>query len=585
MNRITEIDAQSAAIPDSRGLNFFRADPDLAPLIRLHLPGDLAQTLMPHLDRLGALVGDRLDRLAHAADRHGPVLHPRTRAGEDRDRVEKHPAYEEMERIAFGELGLAAMSHRAGVFGWPEPLPPIAKYLVTYLFAQGEFGLLCPVSMTDSLTRTLRKFGDRRLVDRYLPGLAAQDMDALLQGAMFMTEQGAGSDVGATAVRAEPAPDASWRLFGEKWFCSNADADLAMVLARPAGAPDGLKGVSLFLLPRRLPDGSRNAYRIVRLKDKLGTRSMASGEISLLGATAWIIGEPGDGFRQMADMINNSRLSNGVRSAGMMRRAATEALFVAHRRRAFGQRLIDMPLMRRQLAKILVPAEQARTAMFLTAEALRRSDAGEDGAYPLLRILTPLIKFRACRDARRVIGDAMEVRGGCGYIEEFPDARLLRDSHLGSIWEGTSNIVALDVMRAGRREGAFEALRALVRQLAAPGRSELIPQLPDLASRAFALAEKAASEPAPELARQAATGLYNVVTAAALMDEAVRLGSARRLALAGLVVRHRLTPLDPLDPAVGDARTSTGVLFDPSSDDPDVKAGLFYDPATASAGA
>jgi acyl-CoA dehydrogenase len=563
MNRIAGMGAPSAAIPDSRGLNFFRADPDLVPLIRLYLPEDLADTLLPRLDRLGALVGDRLDRLAHAADRHGPVLHPRTRAGEDRDRIEKHPAYDEMERIAFGELGLAAMSHRAGVFGWPEPLPPVAKYLVTYLFAQAEFGLLCPVSMTDSLARTLRKFGDRPLVDRYLPGLASQDMDALLQGAMFMTEQGAGSDVGATAVRADPAPGGSWRLTGEKWFCSNADADLAMVLARPAGAPDGLKGVSLFLLPRHLPDGSRNSYRIVRLKDKLGTRSMASGEISLMGATAWMIGAPGDGFRQMADMINNSRLSNGVRSAGMMRRAATEALFVAHRRIAFGQLLIEMPLMRRQLAKVLVPAEQARSMMFLAAEALRRSDAGDADAYPLLRILTPLMKFRACRDARRVTGDAMEVRGGCGYIEEFPDARLLRDSHLGSIWEGTSNIVALDVMRAGRREGAFTALRALVDRLAGP--SPQIPEVPDLAARAFALAERAAGDPEPRLARQAASALYNVTTAAAMLDEARRLGSDRRLALARLVVRHRLTAVDPLDPAAGDPALADAVLYDPAA--------------------
>jgi alkylation response protein AidB-like acyl-CoA dehydrogenase len=567
VNRIAQIEAPSAAIPDSRGLNFFRADPDLAALIGIHLPGGLARTLVPQLDRLGALIGERLDDLAATADGLGPVLHPRTRAGEDRDRIEKHPAYGEMERIAFGELGLAAMSHRAGVFGWPEPLPPIAKYLVTYLFAQAEFGLLCPVSMTDSLTRTLRRFGDRRLVDRYLPGLVSQDMDALLQGAMFMTEQGAGSDVGATTVRAEPAPDGSWRLTGEKWFCSNADADLAMVLARPAGAPAGLKGVSLFLLPRHLPDGGRNAYRIVRLKDKLGTRSMASGEISLAGATAWMIGEPGDGFRQMADMINNSRLSNGVRSAGMMRRAATEALFVAHRRRAFGRHLIDMPLMRRQLAKIVLPAEQARTCMFLTAEALRRADAGDEGAYPLLRILTPLIKFRACRDARRVTGDAMEVRGGCGYIEEFPDARLLRDSHLGSIWEGTSNIVALDVLRAGRREGAFAALRAHVDRLSGP--SPAIAELPGLAARAFALAEQAAGGPEPALARQAATALYNVTTAAAMLDEACRLvsgpASTRRLALARLVVRHRLSRADPLDPAAGDPALVDAVLYDPAA--------------------
>ena len=561
MNGAAEIAQAGEAIPDTAGLNFYRADPDLAALTSHYVGAPLAAVLTERLDRLGALVGDRLDRLAATADRNGPRLVARTRRGEDRDRVEKHPAYEEMERIAFGELGLAAMSHRAGVFGWNAPLPPVAKYLVTYLFAQAEFGLLCPVSMTDSLTRTLRKFGDPALVASYLDGLVSQDMDELLQGAMFMTEQGAGSDVGATAVRAESAAGGSWRLTGEKWFCSNADADLAMVLARPAGGPAGLAGVSLFLLPKVLPDGARNAYRIVRLKDKLGTRSMASGEISLMGATAWMIGAPGDGFRQMADMINNSRLSNGVRSAGMMRRAVTEALYIAHNRRAFGQRLIEMPLMRRQLAKIVVPAEQARTMMFLTAEALRRSDAGEPGVYALLRILTPLLKFRACRDARRVTGDAMEVRGGCGYIEEFPDARLVRDSHLGSIWEGTSNIVALDVMRAGRREGSFDGLEAHVARLIGP--DPALPELPDLAARAFALARQAAEEPVAELARQAATALYNIATAAGFLAEARALDSERRLALARLVVRHRLGGVDPLAPELGDPALDAAVLYDP----------------------
>ena len=561
MNQHADLVTAADAIPDTAGLNFFRADADLVPLIAHYLPADLAQTVLPHLDRLGGLIGTRIDGLAALADRFPPILHNRTRRGEDDDVIEKHPAYQEMERLAFGEFGIAAMSHRAGIFDWPAPLPPVVKYLVTYLFAQGEFGLLCPVSMTDSLTRTLRKFGDPALVDRYFADLTSQDMDRLMQGAMFMTEQGAGSDVGATAVTALPDPGDGWQLTGDKWFCSNPDADLAMVLARPEGGPAGLRGVSLFLLPKVLPDGRPNAYRIVRLKDKLGTRSMASGEIRLDGATAWMIGAPGDGFRQMADMINNSRLSNGVRSAGMMRRAVTEALYVAHRRRAFRRPLVEMPLMRRQLAKLVLPAEQARTAMFLAAEALRRSDAGADGAYALLRILTPLIKFRACRDARKVTGDAMEVRGGCGYVEEFPDPRLVRDSHLSSIWEGTSNIVALDVMRAGTREGSFEALEALIQHLV--GNMTEAGELPTLAGRAFALARYAAAEPRPELARQAASALYNVTTAAGLMAEARALGAPRRQALAEAVIRHRLTAPDPLDPAAG-AEVDDLLLPDPA---------------------
>ncbi len=532
------------AVPDSRGLNFFQADPMLARLARLYLPPDLAAHLLPHLDRLGALAGGRLDVLAGQADRHPPVLHPRSRTGADVPHIEKHPAYEEMERLAFGEFGLAAMSHRPGVLGWPAPLPPAAKYLLTYLFVQAEFGLMCPVSMTDSLARTLRRYGDADLVARYLPALLSQDLDTLHQGAMFMTEQGAGSDVAATAVTAAPQGDGSFLLSGDKWFCSNADADLAMVMARPEGAPPGIRGVALFLLPRVRPDGTLNAYRIVRLKDKLGTRSMASGEIRLEGATAWLVGDPGAGFRQMADMVNNSRLSNGVRAAGLMRRAVTEALFVAHHRVAFGRRLIELPLMRRQLAKMLLRAEQARAMMFAAADALRRSDAGEPGAYALLRILTPLLKFRACRDARSVTGDAMEVRGGCGYIEEWPDPRLLRDAHLGSIWEGTSNVVALDVLRAAQREAALPVLAARVHALAAEG-SDLPELLPAL-DRAVALTQAALATGGEGLARQAASALYHVTSAAALAWEAAQLGEASRLALARLVLTHRVLPRDPL---------------------------------------
>ena len=164
---------------------------------------------------------------------------------------------------------------------------------------------------------------------------------------------------------------------------------------------------------------------------RIGTRSMASGEIRFDGAKAWLVGERGRGFVQMADMVNNSRLSNGVRAAGLMRRAVAEAEYIAAERQAFGRTLDRMPLMQRQLDKLRVPAEQARTMVCQTALALARSDAGEPDDYALLRILTPLIKFRACRDARKVTGDAMEVRGGCGYIEEWSDPRLVRDAHLG----------------------------------------------------------------------------------------------------------------------------------------------------------
>ena len=532
-------------VPDRHGASLYEADPDLSAVASLYLPEDLHRHLQPHLARLGALAGRELDELALTADKHPPTLQSRSRTGRDEQRIVKHPAYVALEKVAFADYGLAAMSHRGGVLGWPTPMPAAAKYALSYLLVQAEFGLCCPLSMTDSLTRTLRKFGAPALVDKYLDQLVTQDFEALSQGAMFMTEQAAGSDIAATEVRAQPDGDA-YRLWGDKWFCSNPDAALAMVLARIDGAPDGMAGVSLFLLPRTLDDGRTNDYRIVRLKDKLGTRSMASGEIRLEGARAWLVGEAGRGFQQMADMVNNSRLSNGMRAAGLMRRACTEALYVARERRAFGRRLVELPLMRRQLLKLLLPTEQARTMLFQAADALRRSDAGEEGAYALTRILTPLIKFRACRDARRVTGDAMEVRGGCGYIEEWSDPRLLRDAHLGSIWEGTSNIVALDVIRSIRRDAALRALRRHLQGLldACALSPKVRATLTDASEGALAQASAVAEARGAldHAAREVASGLYHVTTAVAMAWEATRLGSIRRMRIAQLVLRERVRP-------------------------------------------
>ena len=531
-------------VPDSRGLNLFEADPSSRGLLDLHLGAELSKHLLPHFVELGALAGAELDELALEADKNPSAL--------DGQNIRKHPSYKKLEEFAFAKYGLAAMSHRGGVLGWPQAMPPSAKYALSYLYVQAEFGVCCPLSMTDALTRTIRKFADPALVARYLPGLTSQDMDTLVQGAMFMTEQQAGSDVGLIGTIAKKQGE-QWSLSGDKWFCSNADAGLALVLARPEGAPAGTAGLSLFLLPRTLPDGSPNRYRILRLKDKLGTRAMPSGEIKLEGALAFLVGDPQQGFKQMADMINMSRLSNGMRAAGLMRRALTEALFVARNREAFGKKLIELPLMRRQLLKLMLPTEAARSVLFFTSGELAKADAGDDLAKRRVRLLTPLIKFRACRDARRVTGDAMEVRGGIGYTEEWSDPRLLRDAHLGSIWEGTSNIVALDVLRAIRREHCLEALLSALNERIKRS-SPAIPRL--LAARLAASLDKAA-EFAHETAttqneahaRQAATGLYYACAAALLADEGTQLGErgdARRQLLSFLAYVHRLAPRDPL---------------------------------------
>jgi len=536
----------TSASEDSRGLDFYGSDPSLRGMLQIYLSAAERAHLEPYLRQLGRLVGGRLDDLAREADKTPPRLEPRSRQGEDRQTIVKAPAYLAMERIAFGELALAALSHRPAL-GWPQPLASASKYALTYLFAQSEFGLLCPVNMTDSLTRTLIRYADETLLARYLPGLLAEAVEDQLQGAMFMTERWAGSDVGATETRAVRAGEA-WRLYGDKWFCSNADADLALVLARPEGAPAGTAGLGLFLMPRLLPSGAPNGYRIVRLKDKLGTRAMASGEIVLEGAVAWLVGDLSQGFKQMAEMVNQSRLSNGVRSTGIMRRAVHEALTMALGRRAFGQRLIDLPLVRRQLIKMILPAEAALSVAFFTADCLQRADRGDLEAQTLRRVLTPLIKLRACRDARKLTGDAMEMRGGNGYIEEWIEPRLLRESHLGSIWEGTSNIIALDVVRAAAKAGAHRLLEAQLRAFLAEAPRELRLNLQERLSAALSLLERAGAG-APDatvLARQAASGLYYATAAALFLRERQALQDPVREDLARLLVSHKLNARDPL---------------------------------------
>jgi alkylation response protein AidB-like acyl-CoA dehydrogenase len=443
------------------------------------------------------------------------------------------------------------MSHRGGVLGLDRPLPPVAKYAFQYLFVQGEFGLMCPISVTDTSIHLIRKFGSNALQDYLLPKMLSNDVATMWKGTQFMTEKAGGSDVGAieTVARNEAG---TWRLYGEKWFCSHADADVALILARPEGAPAGTRGLAMFALPRRLKDGRRNAYRIVRLKDKLGTKSMASGEIRLEGAEAYLVGDVTRGLKQMMEQVNLSRLSHGVRAAAMMRRCVNEALAVAHGRVAFGHKLIDFPLMRRQLLKLIVPTEQALSVFMAAADAMGRAQDGSAEADAELRVLTPLLKLRACRDNIPVATGAMEVRGGNGYIEDWVNPRLVRDAHVGLLWEGTSNINALDVItRAVAKAGGHRALQALLRRRlgnASPLPDIFRSQLEQALDRAVALAERVAASGAEQQARRAATALYDATSAVLLAWEGSQPGvDARRALLARCVLAHRLSPHDPLE--------------------------------------
>jgi len=540
--------------PDCAGLNFYDLDRGFRGLLKLYLSQEDHQRLEPHFRRLGELAGGKLDKLSRIADKHAPVLNPRDAYGRDEDWIDYHPAYREMEAIAFGDFQFHAMSHRGGVLGMDRPLPAVAKYAFQYLFVQSEFGLMCPISVSDTSTHLIRKFASVELKDYLLPKMLSADMATLWKGTQFMTERAGGSDVGAIETIARRDGDV-WRLTGDKWFCSHADADVALMLARPEGAPSGTKALALFALPRRLKDGRRNSYRIVRLKDKLGTKSMASGEIRLDDAVAYLVGDPSQGLKQMMEQVNLSRLSHGVRAAAMMRRCVNEAKVSAGARVAFGQKVIEFPLLRRQLMKLIVPTEQALSMMMIAASAMDRANAGSDEARDLVRILTPLLKYRACRDNIPVATGAMETRGGNGYIEEWVQARLVRDAHVGVLWEGTSNINALDIIsRAVGKSGAHRALTAAMerrldeaRALPEPFARRLRTALERAVGFAARVADDRKSEPS---ARLAASALYHAASAIVLAWEGCQAGvDAKRLLLSRFVLEHRLTAKDPLAPA------------------------------------
>jgi alkylation response protein AidB-like acyl-CoA dehydrogenase len=523
------------------------------------MTSDTLSRARPHLVELGRLAGDELDALAADADRNPPILKAWNASGERVDEIVRHGSYRELERLAFSRFGLAAMSHRDGVLDWPGRVPHAVKYALSYLFAQAEFGLLCPVSLTDSTARMLRAYASDELKQRYLPRLTSTDGDTLWQGTQWMTEKAGGSDVGAATTIARPDADGTWRLWGDKWFCSNANADVALTLARPDGAPAGTRGLAMFLVPRVRPDGTKNAWTINRLKDKLGSRSMATGEVTYAGAHAWLVGDETRGFKQMIEMVNVSRLSNAMRAAGIMRRGLTEALTHARGRVAFGRPLAELPLLREDLLDMLLDTEAAASAVLNAAAVLDRWDAGSEDDRRLFRILTPLLKYWITARARVVAGQAMNVRGGNAYIEEWPNARLLRDSYLGAIWEGSTNVVALDVQRAVLRDHALDAFTGFVTArldgvatpLAKPWSDAVRAVLDDVTRRTQAWPALPAHDRERQ-ARPTADRMYHALVTSLLLAEGdgllARTGDGRKLLVAALYARKWLVRDDDLTP-------------------------------------
>jgi len=427
-------------IPEPPRSSYWDASPHFRKLCRRKLSDAGWEWAEPQLRSMGERAALEVAPLAQTADRFSPRLITHDERGNRVTRVEYHPAYREMQRIAYGS-GMLAMKYSA-----QEHLAeaPLVSFALGYLFAMGEMGLYCPLCMTDGVARTVTRYGTREQAQRVVPHLASTNLDSLWTGGMFLTERIGGSDVGANETVARRGDDGVWRLTGLKWFCSNVDAESVLVTARPEGAPSGTRGLRTYLMVTVDNPG----VRIERIKEKLGVRSMPTGEVTLTDAPAEEIGD----FRPMAEMMNLSRLYNAVASVAVIGRAIFEARHYAERRHAFGSPIVRHPLLEETLLDLESEHLGALLMTFETVDALCRADAGDEEAAPLLRFLTPVVKAVTGKLAVPCVSEAMEIVGGNGYIEDWPMPRLLRDAQVLPIWEGTTNILALDMLRVARKE-------------------------------------------------------------------------------------------------------------------------------------
>lgn len=442
-------------------------------VMRFSLKGAYDKAL-PRLKTMGERCANEGADWGQLADHQGPRLVTHDRNGNRIDEIEYHWSYPALKAIGYSG-GIVAATYDPKLAPERGDAPKGLTFGLGYLFGQAEGGMYCPICMTDGAARLLVRYGSKDLIDRYVPRLASTDLEQLYTGAMFLTEKEGGSDVGQVRTVAKGKGE-KVALYGDKWFCSNVDADVIMILARPEGAGPGTKGLGLYCLPRTLDDGkTRNKYRIERIKDKLGERSMPTGEVTLDGAEAWLLGGPGQGFRQMTDMLNLSRLYNAVASVSCMRRALLEAVSWSKERVAFGKKVIEHPLMTELLFDMACEQRVSLLWVFRGVALMDKVEGGRatEGEKRTLRVLTPLLKYWLGKRAVAVASEGVEALGGNGYIEDWPMARVLRDAQVLPIWEGTTNILVLDALRAMRKDAAHEMLLAELQTLAGEAPSDV----------------------------------------------------------------------------------------------------------------
>ncbi|HET7230713.1 MAG TPA: acyl-CoA dehydrogenase family protein [Longimicrobium sp.] len=458
--------------------NQWEQDRALRSLLGRMLPASVLADVEPSLREMGRLSAELYP--AQLADLPSePRLVQWDAWGNRVDRIELTPLWRTAERTA-AEHGVVATAYERA----HGALSRVHQFALAYLFTPSTDIYSCPLAMTDGAARALLDSGNAQLAARAVPRLTSRDPSLFWTSGQWMTETAGGSDVGNSETVARRGDDGEWRLFGRKWFTSAATSQMALTLARPQGNPPGGRGLALFYLETRGEGGGLNGIRIDRLKEKLGTRKLPTAELTLDGAVATPVRGLEGGVRAIAPMLNVTRTWNAVSASALMRRGVALARAYAPVRRAFGAPLAELPLHVDTLAGVQAEFEGALHLTFRVVELLGRAEAGEldDAGRALLRILTPIAKLTTARQGVAVASEIVESFGGAGYVEDTGIPTLLRDAQVLSIWEGTTNVLSLDTLRAMQDAGGLDPIVAEIARcasevrdasLAAPTRAAL----------------------------------------------------------------------------------------------------------------
>jgi acyl-CoA dehydrogenase len=534
----------------AQGLNWYDIDPDLQLLMDLHnAPAD-RDWADGQLRRMGALCGGPIAERAEIVDKNPPRLERYDQWGEEINQVVHHPATLATKRDLW-EHGFLGLPWSREVKERGRPVPAVVMRAFQYLVCQADTGMVCSLGMTTAASALIDRYADPEVRERFFPRMTTTNYDEAIDGSMFMTEKLGGSDLGTSTTTTARQTSAGWLLSGEKWFCSNVDGGAIMTLARPEGAPAGVRGLALFLVPKWRRDGQPNGIHIRRIKDKLGTRSVPTAEVEFRDAEAYLLAgsskvPDGRGLNRMMEMVNTSRIGVATMGLGIMRRSFLEAAIYTAHREAFGKRLRDQPMVREQLVEMVVDLEAAAALIFAAA------DEGGETARLFRRIAIPLAKFRVTRRGVELASLAVELHGGNGYIENWPVARQLRDAQCHTIWEGAENVICLDVLRSMVKEQAHEALLERVDSALIRSRDEGLAAPANALRSALAevreiIAGLATMEPdVIQLNARAMSGyLTDVLQGALLLEQATweltQRGSARKAVVAHLFADRYLT--------------------------------------------